>query len=478
MTSVALVKAPVKTPCPPETGHTQIPTAQTTLPDCFEDHHAPLSVMNLFTEWTRAADATDNGVTVINRQRQRYSTATVDRAVKWLKSHHLLFLVERGSGRGNGNRYFVRWSFVHETVSARQKTVNHPEHAKTLSSNTFARVEAFKLLEEKLISKKHSLNKFKTSHDVSLVGNSKRETFATANKQQRQLRNEKATRWAIARLREATADEDALTAAARGIRKALKTGRVWIGPEFNRLVAQLADDLRDLGGEESWPETRRDVFSYTGYHAQQAALDVLDRRANEAEYQAQCRAMKHEREEAIHDPLLAGFSCRKEAIVEVVPKVGATEELEKMLVQAFDRVNDSSKFGEPCTLPEPATQPKPGKSGYEQIHEERATVAGDLSQMLQEEGAVHISDLIRREVATAGAVVNSGKRERRQPGGAYQRAGNHHSGAKRATPKQGRGEHPATVYAADPVNVGEMMSGYLEKLRGGGDEVERNDKGN
>jgi len=456
MTSVALVKAPVKTPCPPETGHTQIPTAQTTLPDCFEDHHAPLSVMNLFTEWTRAADATDNGVTVINRQRQRYSTATVDRAVKWLKSHHLLFLVERGSGRGNGNRYFVRWSFVHETVSARQKTVNHPEHAKTLSSNTFARVEAFKLLEEKLISKKHSLNKFKTSHDVSLVGNSKRETFATANKQQRQLRNEKATRWAIARLREATADEDALTAAARGIRKALKTGRVWIGPEFNRLVAQLADDLRDLGGEESWPETRRDVFSFTGYHTQQALAWLFDRRENEAQYQGRQR----EREEARRDPLPAGFSCKVYS--------GEGEEMATPPARCR-RSTTRATYHRQRTV---ATQPLPSKSDYERIHEERATVAGDLSQMLQEEGAVHISDLIRREVATAGAVVNSGKRKRRQSGEAYQRAGNHHSGSKRATPKQAhkRGEHP--------VNVCEMMSGYLGKLRGGGNEMERNDKGN
>jgi len=426
MNTLSFAAAPVKD-TQYLTNHTpskvQTPTAQTTLPDCFTDHHAPPSVVSLFTEWTRAADKTDNGVTVINRQRQRYSVATVDRAVKWLKAHHLLFLVERGGGRGNGNRYFVRWSFVHETLSARQNAVNHPEHAKTLSSDTFARVEAFKLLEEKRISKKHSSKKRKeTSHNVYPFDNEKRRILTTENQQQRQLRNEKATRWAMARIREATADEDALTAAAKNIRKALKTGQVWIGPEFNRLVEQLADDLRDLGGEEAWPETRWDMFSYTGYHAQQAALDVLSHRANEAQY----RTMEREREEARNDPLPAEFSCRKEAIVGSVPKVDATEELEKMLVQALDRVNDSSKFGEPCTLPEPATQP--GKSGYEQIHEERATVAGDLSQMLQEEGAVHISDLIRREVATAGAVVNSGKRKRRQSGEAYQRAGNHHSG--------------------------------------------------
>ena len=125
-----------------------------------------------------------------------------------------------------------------------------------------------------------------------------------------------------------------------------------------------------------------------------------------------------------------------------------------------------------------ATQPLPSKSGYERIHEERATVAGDLSQFLQEAGVAHISDLIRRQVATEGAVMCSGKRGRRQPGGAYQRAGNHHGGAKRAAPKQAhkQSERLATVYASDPVNVCEMVNDYLGKLRGGKSEMERNDR--
>ena len=458
MTSVALVKAPVKTPCPPETGHTQIPTAQTTLPDCFEDHHAPLSVMNLFTEWTRAADATDNGVTVINRQRQRYSTATVDRAVKWLKAHHLLFLVERGGGRGNGNRYFVRWSFIHETLSARQNAVNHPEHAKTLSSDTFARVEAFKLLEEKHY--KRSFDTSKTFHNVSPVENSKREAFTAANKQQRRLRNEKGIRWAMARLREVTADEDALEAASWNIRRLLASGSVFVGPELAEFVKWLAWDLEGI--ETAWPVERRDKFSFVGINAWSLSMRTYSDRSDAARNKQEYQERQREREEAKCDPLLAEFSCKAYS-------TKATPPAKRELIPTPNAIRR-----------EVATQPKPGKSGYERIHEERATVADDLSQMLQEESVAHFSDLIRREVATAGAVVNSGKRKRRQPGEAYQRAANYHSGSKRATPKQAhkQGEHPATVYAADPVNVGEMMGGYLEKLRGGGDEMGRTDKGN
>jgi hypothetical protein len=430
------------------TSEVQTPTAQTTLPDCFTDHHAPPSVVSLFAEWTRAADKTDNGVTVINRQRQRYSTATVDRAAKWLKAHHLLFLVERGGGRGNGNRYFVRWSFIHETLSARQNAVNHPEHAKTLSSDTFARVEAFKLLEEKHY--KRSFDTSKTFHNVSPVENSKREAFTAANKQQRRLRNEKGIRWAMARLREVTADEDALEAASWNIRRLLASGSVFVGPELAEFVKWLAWDLEGI--ETAWPVERRDKFSFVGINAWSLSMRTYSDRSDAARNKQEYQERQREREEAKYDPLLAEFSCKAYSIKATPPA-------------RRDPIPTPNAIRREVTT-------QPGKSGYERIHEERATVADDLSQMLQEEGAVHISDLIRREVATAGAVVNSGKRERRQSGEAYQRAGNHHSGSKRATPKQAhkRGEHP--------VNVCEMMSGYLGKLRGGGNEMERNDKGN
>lgn len=468
MNSLPSVYAYVKTSYHLNRGQTQATLEEIRFPGCLREHNATPATVKLFAAWVGEADKTVNGIIVVNRQRQLYSAATVDRAVKWLQAHHLLMLVERGGGRGNGNRYLVRWSFKHETLTARQKAINHPEHTKTLSSNMYARKRLLKLLEEK--PQKHSFDRSKTSHDVSSLENQKRETFATANRQQRHLRNEKATRWAMAQLRAVSSDETALTAAAKAIRQALKAGRVWIGPEFNQLVRSLAEDLRDLESEEAWPENRRDMFSFTGYHAQQGLLWVLDRRRNEAEYQARQR----EREEAKRDPLPAGFSFRTFC--------KAAREKERQLATSQNAPRDaqghlrpvSQKSDEPDTKHElakaagAATRPNPGeKSGYQRIQEERAKAADSLSQLLQEEGVGSISQLIRRQVATAGAVVHSNNRERRQSGEAYQPPGKRYETAKSA-------ERPATVYAAEPVNLADMMSGYLEKLGGGEgvDEVE------
>jgi hypothetical protein len=105
------------------------------LPSCFDDHNAPKSVIALFSDWIRQADQGETGVIVVNRMRQPYSPPTVDRAVRFLIKHNLLVLVEYSCGRGNGNRYFVRWSFTHPTLSTRQRAVNHAEPTKTINTH-------------------------------------------------------------------------------------------------------------------------------------------------------------------------------------------------------------------------------------------------------------------------------------------------------------------------------------------------------
>jgi len=343
------------------------PQSRRVKPDCLVDHHAPKSVRMLWQLWVKQADLASNGIIVINRQRQPYSVATVDRAIKWCKSHHLLFLTEHGGGRGNGNRYWVKWSPAYGSVSARQKAVNHPEHAKTLSFSTFAREGAFKLLEEERKRNKRSLL-CKTSCQNVRVSKSKKTIFASQNKQQRRLRNERATRWAMARAREVTADKGALTAFAMAIRRALASNRVFIGPELARFTAEVVSWVRDHE-EGGWEDGPQATFAYIGYAAKEARSFVRWERSKLADRLER----KQEREEAAADPI-ADFSCR-----------------------AFNGVAK-------------ATPPVMKRAISERSHK--------------------------------------------------------------------RDEHPATVYASDPVNVCDMMSGYLEKLKGGSDEVDRDDERN
>lgn len=117
-------------------------------PNCLVDHHAPKSVYVLFEKWVREADKTGNGVIKINRQVQPYSDTAVDRAIKWLLSHRLLMLVERGPGRSNGSRFLIRWSFAHPALSHRQRAVNHPESIKTVNFTCNTRIKG--VLEEGL----------------------------------------------------------------------------------------------------------------------------------------------------------------------------------------------------------------------------------------------------------------------------------------------------------------------------------------
>lgn len=96
------------------------------LPDAFTDHNAPEFVRKLFIRWVEQADAADNGIITINRYDPHlpYSHTTVDKATRWLVSHHLLMKVEVGRGRGKGSRYFVRWSLCYKNLQTRQKAVN------------------------------------------------------------------------------------------------------------------------------------------------------------------------------------------------------------------------------------------------------------------------------------------------------------------------------------------------------------------
>lgn len=391
MNSVSFIYEPVKPPHHPETGHAQTSTAlKPYLPRCFKHHNAPESVVRLFKGWVSAADETLNGVIAVNRQGQGYSAATIDRAIKWLTAHHLMMKVERGGGRGVASRYLIRWSFVYETLTQRRRTayadINSEKPAGyriTVSSLSLEEQHVklnagvnscFRFKSVSFSLQKHnSKEAFETPHGVRPVENSKSAQLKAKNKQQRRLRNEKATRWAMAQLRKVTDDEDALTAAAKKIRRSLAKGEVWIGPEFNWLVARLADSLQGLNDEEAWPESRRDVFSFVGYYMQDAVQWVTLYR--NSEFQGR------QREEGRRDPLPASFSCRN------------------------------------------AAQPA------------------------------------RRRVATAGAVRRSDGRKRRQLRESY----------KRAKDLQGAlyGEHAALVYGGEPVNIADMVPGFLEKLGGG-----------
>jgi hypothetical protein len=254
----------------------------------------------------------------------------------------LIVKVERGGGRGVGSRCFIRWSFTHETLSTRQNAVNHPENRNTGNPSMYAREEALKPLEEELKRDKRSLPSKTFFQNVPLSEPAKT-ILANANKQERQLREERATRWALARIREATTNPEILTACAKQFRQALSSGSVFIGPELNRVVQRLVWEAQCLDEED------RDVVQHKHscirFFAREAVSDVQCDRERYAERQGRER----EREEAVASPI-GGFSCRKYnatragygpgeingPIVEVAlpEKINASGEFDRMLVQA------------------------------------------------------------------------------------------------------------------------------------------------
>ena len=101
-------------------------------PDCFRDHNAPPSVRSIFPQLVTLGDASDNGMIEVDRgsflnphTNRPYSGPAVDNVVGWLIAHRLLMLVESRRGRGRHSRYFIRWSFRYETLTARQEAINH-----------------------------------------------------------------------------------------------------------------------------------------------------------------------------------------------------------------------------------------------------------------------------------------------------------------------------------------------------------------
>lgn len=273
-------------------------------PDCFADHHAPKSVIELFTKWVRKADLTDNSIIVINREKQVYGRTTTAKAIAWLVKHRLLVKVERGGGRGVGSRYFVRWSFAHETLSTRQTSVNHPETKISGHLDIYAREGALQASEERPNSKKHSSFKNETFPNVVLSA-SKKTVIKAKNKKQRQLRNERATRWALVKVREITTDADVMRASALAIRRVLASGEVFPGPELNRFVREVAASIEDIE-ELGWIDGPQATFSHVGFLAQEARESIRHGRQRWAERQV--RAL--ERAEARANPI-GDFSCRE-----------------------------------------------------------------------------------------------------------------------------------------------------------------------
>ena len=122
------------------------------IPDCLDDHNAPESVCLIFAQLVKLADESDNGQIEINRTgftnpntSKPYSQRTVCKAIQWLMAHRLLVRTAIGNGRGHHSRYFVRWSFEHESISERQKAVNH-ERKKVVTSLPNRRRPVFRIL--------------------------------------------------------------------------------------------------------------------------------------------------------------------------------------------------------------------------------------------------------------------------------------------------------------------------------------------
>lgn len=218
------------------------------LPSCFSDHHAPRSVAVLFDSWVRQADAMDNGIIPINRQKQSYSDTTADRAIVWLTRHRLMSKIEQGGGRGNGARYFIRWSFSHPALSARQKGVNHAGYAKTVNRTPHSRIKG--VLEERLYS---------FSHEKTCVLSTKKRP------------DTRAFRWSMSEIRGEVEDSyfandhdrQKLLIAAIGasLWRKLQSSEIRPGPDLGEVVCSLISRLR---GAWTIGQDRRSWYAWGG----------------------------------------------------------------------------------------------------------------------------------------------------------------------------------------------------------------------
>jgi hypothetical protein len=292
------------------------------LPQCFIDHEAAPSIVKLFSEWVRRADQTANGVIMINRQTQDFSDTTVDRAIRWLVAHKLMLLTEKGSGRGNGSRYFVRWTFAHPNPATRQRWVNSRKPAKRVNPHslegeaqaksqkqcfsyekTCARVSDHKGGKStdpnygKRMGPPPLARAFPASESSDPGGRQRRKTREDTRKL-----HERSVRWAMARLHETTSDQELVTAGAYRLRQVLSSGSVFIGPEFRRLVQRLTWGIQDLDN----CDTPRRKHAAIGHFVKDGLIAIRVDRLRGAE--------RHERErqraESKANPI-GTFSCRQ-----------------------------------------------------------------------------------------------------------------------------------------------------------------------
>jgi hypothetical protein len=226
------------------------------LPDCFADHGAAPSIVELFTRWARQADATDTGQTEIRLDAEPspkgrpYCRTTVNEAIRWLVAHRLLMRTKRGGG-GHGSTYFVRWSFTDEGLEKRRRRVNrrkcvHPTQTQTGIDSPFS--FARRNVEERKERKISSQNDASRRRPAPVI---RLQTFSTS----------KPLRYCIAQARtEVNAlpgvgkavTEPLTDAIAAILHREYRAGRLRPGLRLGRFVAALCDRVSELPSLDLW----------------------------------------------------------------------------------------------------------------------------------------------------------------------------------------------------------------------------------
>ena len=249
---------------------TQPNTRKQRLPSCFDDHGAARSIVQLFTAWVQKADQTSNGIISINLRAQAYSHTTVTRAINWLVKHRLMLRTESGGGRGVGSRYFVRWSFDHKALSARQKAVNHPETRITGNPSP--------------IEETHKGNSHKWTH---VPGSP----------------NAKALAWAMAQLRRELEGYQVtpqrrrfiLTGIGSSLWRGMKSGAIRAGRQLAAFLHEIIQRLREAQGVR---ESQRAWCSWGGWAVRGVIDDECTKRASDEASARRYAQSQREREEA------------------------------------------------------------------------------------------------------------------------------------------------------------------------------------
>ena len=237
----------------------------TNYPGCFYNHHAPRSVVILFTEWVELARKSDNGIISINLQHQkRYSNRTAQKAIAWLAKHKLIKKTKTGVGQGVASKYLIEWSFRYKSLTERQKAVNSRKRFyKAVSYNSHTIEERLSESENNSGNNAHAFSSSvsdcdKFGNDLQTMSANHQKAELIKNKidimfHAKQPRNsqkpnsliEKSTRYALFQLRKHTNNPDAINAAAKGIRRKMKAGKVFAGPELNEVIDAIASEDYD-----------------------------------------------------------------------------------------------------------------------------------------------------------------------------------------------------------------------------------------